>query len=114
MSKALFPIPVDTPILATPSQFSPTWQRFFKSLSDDLLAASRSNVSGKLTWTLNGNAVFGVFQDPAPGAAVDVALPLASKLPFEALGTVYPAGTKTITIPAGTAFCQFWFIAAWS
>lgn len=133
MTKNLFPIPVGTPITDSPNQFSITWQKYLKAMGDDLLLGNKvsqqmepdpSDIDSRtgnpklkptgMQFVPNGCMIACVFQRPAGSVRTDFALPFPAALPFEALGAVQATGTNRLTIPVGTAFCQFWYIAAWS
>lgn len=127
MSKNLFPIPVTTPIMqdAGGNQFGITWQKYLKSVGDDLLTANRLVTSyettpdpdnaGKvikkangLKYTVNGNVCFCAVELPNADGT-QITLPYTSAVAFQVQSTVFPAGTKFITIPSGVPFCQFWY-----
>lgn len=116
MSSNLFPTPVDTPITSpdgSTRDFSPPWARYFKVIGDDLLEANNvRNLTGNsaFKYTLNGNHCDCTYWIPAD-ASIDavIALPFTALLAFDVNGTVYPAGTKSITIPKTTHYAHFWF-----
>lgn len=131
MSKALFPIPVTTPIMqnAGGNQFSIAWQKYLKAVGDDLLTANlvkdvtelvqdpnfpldptkKISVNTGLKYTVNANICACTF-DKQLAADKELVLPYTSLLGFAVGSTVYPAGTKRIIIPASTAFVQFWYV----
>lgn len=111
-----FPMPVQTPFTesATSKMFSMPWERFFKAVSDDLIDAclvKNTAVTG-FKYVLNGNLCVCNYYQVTP-LAVDttVVLPFAALLAFQVGQDVYPPGTKSVILPAGTAFEQFMFIA---
>jgi hypothetical protein len=116
MSANLFPAPVGTPIInqaVSKTGFAPAWDRYFKVIGDDLLEANNvRNLTGNsaFKYTLNGNHCDCTYWIPAD-ASVDAAisLPFTALLAFDVNGTVYPAGTKSITIPKTTHYAHFWF-----
>jgi hypothetical protein len=116
MSQRLFPIPVATPIQSkeTGSDFAITWQRYFKAIGDDLMEANLVKDSADqraLKYVLNANICFCNWAPIAPlGIDTVVALPFTAALPFQAFGTVYPAGATEITIPSASTFEQFFYI----
>lgn len=115
MSQSLFPIPVATPIQTKEdgSGFSITWQRYFKAIGDDLMDANiikNSAAQAAFKYVLNANVCFCNWASTALGADTVIALPFPAALPFEAFGTIYPAGTTQITIPSANTFDQFFYI----
>lgn len=129
---SVFPVPVETPISDESKhsgiRFGMIWMRFFKALSDDLLAATVVNNSATSTvtapalteiqraaaarafkWVLNGNVCL-VTYDNTTSPALTVQLPFTALLAFDVDGVRYPAGTKSIEIKAGTSYIQFWYI----
>ncbi len=116
MSQNLFPIPVATPIQSKDggTGFTITWQRYFKAIGDDLMEANivKDSADQKpFKYVLNANLCVCNWAPSAPlGASAVVKLPFTSALPFEAFGTVYPAGTVRIAIPGDSAFHQFFYI----
>lgn len=135
MSKQLFPIPVTTPIMqnAGGNQFGITWQKYLKAIGDDLLTANlvkdvteqvqdpnfpldptkKITVNTGLKYTINANICACTFEATLTANKV-LRLPYVSLLGFSVDSTVYPAGTKQVTIPAGTGFTQFWYIVDFS
>ena len=125
MSRNVFPIPPSgTPILEpTGNQFAPVWMRYLKALGDEWVTANRVSVQQEtdpttkkpvatgLRFTPNGNAIFCVFQRPTGSVKTAFSLPFPAALPFEALGAVQASGTASVTIPAGTDFAQWWYLA---
>lgn len=125
MSRNVFPIPpAGTPILEEGGkQFAPVWMRFLKALGDEWLTANRVSRQQEidpatqkprptgLQFTPNGNAIFCVFQRPTGSTKTAFSLPFPAALPFEALGAVQDSGASSVTIPAGTDFAQWWYIA---
>jgi len=131
MSKQLFPIPVTTPIMqnAGGNQFSITWQKYLKAVGDDLLTANlvkdvteqvqdpnfpsdptkKISVPTGLKYTINANICACTF-DKTLAFDKEIILPYVSLLAFKVDSVLYPAGTKRITVPASTAFVQFWYI----
>ena len=132
----LFPAPADTPISDDSKyswlRFGTTWMRYLKALGDMLLESllvqntPATSVTGAgltqlqintaakaFKYTLNGNVVFVTYyrEDTAPTVPLTVQLPYTAKLAFDIQGTVYPAGTKQISIPATTGYTRFWFVA---
>src|ERR1035437_1879326 len=116
MSGNIFPAPVDTPITATDGPkktFSPPWERYLKALGDDALEAINvRNLVGNpsFKYTLNANHCDCTYWIPGD-AAIDavLALPFTALLSFDVNGTVYVAGTKTITIPKTVHYAHFWY-----
>lgn len=134
MSLNLFPLPIDTPI-SDDSKWSGlklgnVWNRFFKAISDDLLAANVVNslpatsvsavgltdpqlaaAARAFKCVVNANLCFVTYSvDVALSVPAVFQLPFAALLPFDFDGTVQPAGAKSITIPAGAAYLRFWYI----
>lgn len=112
-----FPLPVQTPFVDSKDDrnFSITWERFFKAVSDDLIDATlvKNSKTPGCKYVLNGNICACTYYVIDPVAAdVKVALPFPALLAFQAGVSVYPPGTTTVVIPAGSAFEQFWFVAA--
>ena len=134
MSLNLFPLPIDTPISDDSTwsglKLCSVWNRFFKAISDDLLAANVVNnlpatsVSAEgltdphlaataraFKYALNANLCFVTYSvDAALSVPAVFQLPFAALLPFDFGGPVQPAGAKSITIPAGTAYLRFWYV----
>lgn len=129
----VFPVPVETPISDDPKtsglRFGMIWMRFLKAISDDLLAAGvvnntptssvtapalsdvqRAAAARAFKWVLNANLCL-VTYDNTESPALTVRLPFTALLAFDIDGTRYPAGTREVTIPAGTSYIRFWFIA---
>ena len=132
MSRNVFPIPpAGTPILEEGGkQFAPVWMRYLKALGDEWVTANRVSRqqeadptdidprTGKprlkdtgLQFVANGNALFCVFQRPTGSAKTTFSLPFPAALQFDALGAVQPSGASSVTIPVGTDFAQWWYIA---
>jgi len=111
MSNMLFPIPVDSPILQTPNQFSITWQKYLKAIGDDLLTANKLiTVQKDFKYTVNGNLLFYNFNRTVQGD-VEIVLPYQTKLKTKFDGKIYSEGTKSIIIFSGTDYLQdFYFI----
>lgn len=105
----IFPIPTGTPVLEANNQPTMAWSRYLKALGDWLLQANKVVLAGPLTYVQQGTILYVTAQGGVVGAAVD--LPYAARLPFTYGATLYPAGTKSITVAAGTTV-QFWFVRA--
>ena len=136
MSSALFPIPQDTPISDDPKlstfRFGLIWQRFLKAISDDMLAANIVNnlaptsissptdltpaqlrqTAQSIKYVLNANLCF-VTVDlvDATTAPIVFNLPYTALITFDISGVKYAAGTKSVTLPSGTSYVRFWYIA---
>lgn len=138
MSDKIFPLPIDTPISDDQKfsafKFGSVWNRFFKALSDDLMAANlvnnlapsaivspvvptvtqaQLNAAAKaLKYTLNANRVDVTYYNDAPlSVALEIALPYTAALAFDFGGVTYAPGTKTVTIAPSTSYVRFWFVA---
>lgn len=138
MSDALFPIPTDTPVSDDPKfgalKFGMIWNRFFKAIGDDLLAANivrnlpvtsiTSPVVPDVTaatlkaaatafkFTLNATRCEVTYYNTTPLAApLVVNLPYTAALAFDIAGTIYAPETTSVTIPAATSYLRFWFVA---
>lgn len=110
----LFPIPVDTPVLADPKsmRLSEVWTRFHKALGDDRVEASivRQTPDRRLKYTISTNLCLCTYYSVVPSQdPVVLTLPGPALLPFDIGDDIYDAGTKTVTIPANTTLCRFWF-----
>lgn len=112
MSKMLFPIPVDSPILQTPNQFSITWQKYLKAIGDDLLTANKIiQLTKEINYTVNGNLLFYNFQRSSSVGDILIKLPYPNSLSFKFDGVMYNKGSNQVTINAGTDYLQdFYFI----
>ena len=117
MSANLFPIPNETQVFdkARPGFFAMVWQRFFKSISDDMLQANiakNSMASKDFKYVLNVIHCDCNWLPSTPLVApLVVDLPYTALLGFEVAGVFYPPGTTRISIPVGTTFSQFFYIA---
>lgn len=129
MSKMLMPIPVGNPVLDGPNAFNIAWQKYLKAIGDDLLTANKvqniteviqnpnypNDPTKKLTvntglqYVVNGNTCSCIF-DKQLTADKTIALPYPALLRFEAGGTIYPVGTKSITFTVAVPFMQFWYV----
>lgn len=113
MSKMLMPIPVGTPILDTPNSFNITWQKYLKAIGDDLLTANRVMTVANLQYTVNANIVACTYsRNNATPETIN--LPYPALLGFAIGSSIYPAGTKQVTLGALDSFVQFWYIADFS
>lgn len=129
MSANLFPMPVGTPLISKqiPDQMTEPWLRYMKSIGDELLQAdilSNGSVyvagakvtTGKLAtafkYSINSNLMLCIYyKETAETVDVSLGLPFPTLAAFQCLDTVYAPGTKTVIIPANTAFAQFWALA---
>lgn len=138
MSQALFPIPTDTPVSDDPKfgplRFGAIWLRFWKAISDDMLAANIVNnlpvtsitspVEPDVTkavlraaalafkFTLNANRVECTYYNTTPlTVPLTLNLPYTAALAFDIAGTVYEPATLSVTIPANIGYVRFWYIA---
>lgn len=135
MSLNLFPLPIDTPI-SDDSKWSGlklgnVWNRFLKAISDDLLAANVVNnlpatsvsaagltdpqlaaAARAFKYTLNANLCFVTYAagETLPSVPATFNLPFSALLPFDFGSGPLPAGTRSITIPADTAYLRFWYV----
>lgn len=134
MSLNLFPLPIDTPISDDSKwpglKLGNVWNRFFKAISDDLLSANIANdlpatsvsaagltdpqlaaAARAFKYILNANLCFVTYSvDAALSVPAVFRLPFSALLPFDFGGDAQPAGAKSITIPAGTAYLRFWYV----
>lgn len=111
MSNMLFPVPVDTPILMSNTQFNITWQKYLKAVGDDLLTANKIiTIDKDFNYTINGNQCFYNYYRTSEGD-ISIQLPYKSALPFKISNVLYIKGTNRIIIPSTIDFLQdFYFI----
>lgn len=112
--QTVFPIPVDTPVLADLKSLRLTepWTRFHKALGDDRVEASivRQTPDRKLKYTISTNLCLCTYYAKTPATeAVVLTLPAPALLPFDVNGVVYEAGTKQITVEPNTILVRFWY-----
>lgn len=143
MSDALFPIPVETPVSDDPKfgalRFGAIWMRFWKAMSDDMLAAQIVNnlpvssitsplpdpagttqaqinaAARAFKYTLNANRCEVTYYNEAPlTVPLVVNLPYTAALAFDIDGVMYTPTSSTlikqITIPANTGYTRFWYV----
>lgn len=108
----LFPIPADTPPLDG-TRFAEPWIRFLKGNGDALAEAnivrtSTENRSFQYTLSVRRCDVTFYSATPIVSPAV-ITLPFPAELAFDIGATIYPPGTRKVTIPSGTTLCRFWY-----
>ena len=104
-----FPMPIGTPVLEANNHPTMAWSRYLKMLGDWVAQAGKVLVKGPLSYVQQGAIVYVIAQGGTTD--VDADLPYTSRLPFYVGATLYPAGTKAITVPAGSTL-QFWYAQA--
>lgn len=104
-----FPMPIGTPVLESNNHPTMVWSRYLKMLGDWVTQAGKVVVSGPLTYVQQGSLLYVTAQGGTGDAVAD--LPYTARLPFYVGPTLYPAGTKAITVPAGST-TQFWYCQA--
>lgn len=100
----------------TSPQNSDVWTRWYKTVGDNLVKASTTNnyaSNSKIKWILNGINCTVIYHDPNTEDVNDetVNLPYTALMAFEFNGTVYTAGTISITIPASLNYFRLDYIA---
>jgi hypothetical protein len=103
----VFPMPIGTPVLEANNSPTMAWSRYFKVLGDWLLQANKVVTTGPLSYVQQGVVIYVTAQGGATD--VEVNLPAPARLPFFVGPTAYPAGTKAITVTAGSQ-TQFWYV----
>lgn len=121
MSNANFPIPTGTPVSDEPKysgiRFGMIWNRFFKAIGDDVLRANTITTTKQdpnLSYVINMSLVVVTWYSPTPlVAAKTIQLPYANALAFDTDidATIHAPGTQTITLPSGTSYSRFWYVA---
>lgn len=138
MASKLFPIPQDTPYTdGNPSKFNMLWLRFFKAMSDNLLAGSTIKYIGSdyttsttdftspryapiapvvvkdFSYIINNCIVFCTYSSAtALATALTIPLPVKPALAFDVNGTIYPADTAQIILPISTQYVRFWYVTS--
>lgn len=114
-------MPIETPLVDnTKLQLSLPWERYLKYMGDDLLQANLTNNSKDnidFKYTLNGNTCFCTYYQTGKGLSdpnnklPNIILPYTALLAFDINGFVYAPGTTVITIPSGSTYIHFWYVA---
>lgn len=99
-------MPVGTPVLEPNNQFGMAWSRYFKIVGDWLLQANKVVAKGPLSYIQQGVIYFVTVQATAN---LEAELPSPARLPFQADGMTYPAGTKAVPVVTGATY-QFWYV----
>lgn len=119
MSNKIFPIPTATPFIdknVSSTDFSQTWQMYFKAIGDDLLTAniiSNSRDNKNMKYVVNGNmCACSYYVESASTSDITISLPYTAALAFDIENVIYPPNTTSIIIPANKQYLRFWYIVS--